>query len=202
MNDKIINISSKVIMALIIVVGIILSVIIMGYGNPKGYDDQDIYNLGKEVAIKEGMNKKLDQAELDSYIEKTGTDIKNKKMEEQDGHVFTAIIFTRTILYVALGLIAIALIIGLVGEPKKYIKGIAGVIGLALLVFIVWKTSTDVLPEGLLAKNAALAQEGKEPIYDSTGMKLAGGAITSSIILIFIAVAAWIGSAVYKVVKS
>ncbi|CAG5086105.1 hypothetical protein [Parvicella tangerina] len=202
MNDKVINIGAKVVMILIIVGGVILSGIIMSYGNPKGYTDKDIYALGKEVAIKEGKNKEYDQQKLDDFITETGTKIKNDMMEEQDGHVFTAIIFTRVVLILAVVLIAVALIIGLIGEPKKYIKGLAGVVGLGILIFIIWQTSTDVLPDTLVAKNNDLLAEGKEPIYDAEGMKLAGGAITSAIVLIFIAVAAWIGSAVYKVVKS
>ncbi|MCB9188984.1 MAG: hypothetical protein H6598_08670 [Flavobacteriales bacterium] len=202
MNDKIINISAKALMIVIIIVGVILSGIIMGYGNPKGYKDKDIYRLGKEVALKEGVNKSASQQELDAFIEETGTKIKNDMMAEQDGHVFTVINFTGWVIGLALILIAVAMVIGLIGDPKKAIKGIAGAVGLALLVYIVYTMSTDALPDYMLEKNADLAKEGKDPIYDASGMKLAGGTIVSSIILIVVAIAAWIGSAVYKIVKS
>lgn len=189
-------------MIVIIIVGVILSGIIMGYGNPKGYKDKDIYRLGKEVALKEGVNKSASQQELDAFIEETGTKIKNDMMAEQDGHVFTVINFTGWVIGLALILIAVAMVIGLIGDPKKAIKGIAGAVGLALLVYIVYTMSTDALPDYMLEKNADLAKEGKDPIYDASGMKLAGGTIVSSIILIVVAIAAWIGSAVYKIVKS
>jgi uncharacterized membrane protein len=202
MNEKILNISAKGVMIAIIVIGVILSWVVISYGNPQAYDDDDIYRMGKEVAITEGKNKEYDQAKLDAFIEETGTKMKQELSETQDNNVFKAITFTQIVIYIAIGLIVVALVFGVVSDPKKALLGLGGALVVFLLVYIVWQTSTDVLPEKLEAKNADLIKEGKEAIYDGSGMKLAGGAITSTIILITIAIAAWIGSAVYKVVKS
>lgn len=202
MNEKIFNIIAKSIMLIVIIIGVVLSVIVMSYGNPKGYGDKEIYAMGKEVAISEGLDDKLGQADLDAFINKTGTDMKHELMEKQDGNVFNAIIFTRVILFVAALLILVALVVGLVNEPKKYLIGLGGIVVLAILVFVVYKMSSDVLPESLVERNNDMLKDGKPALYDEGGFKLAGGVIWSSIILIVIASITWIGSAVYKTIKS
>jgi len=202
MNDKIINISSKALMLVIIVIGIVFSAIIMSYGNPKGYKEKDIYQLGKEVALQKELDKTATQQELDAFIEETGAKIKNEMMEEQDGHVFNVINFTVYVIGLALLLIIVALAIGLIGNPKKSIKGIAGAVGLGLLIFIIYSSSSDTLFDYMIEKNAELAKDNREPIYDAVGMKLAGGSIVTSLILIGLAIIAWVGSAFYKMVKS
>lgn len=202
MNDKILNISAKGLMIVIITIGAILSWIVISYGNPQSYDDDDIYRMGKEVAIKEGKNTEYDQAKLDAFIEETGTAMKQELSEKQDSNVFNVLVFTMWVFIITIGLVVLGSIFGIVLDPRKYILGIVGMIVLVLLVYVVWQTATDVLPADLVTKNADAVKEGKEPIYDGAGMKLAGGAITSTIILMVIGVLAVIGSSVYKVVKS
>lgn len=202
MNDKILNISAKGLMILVILIGVILSWVVISYGNPQAYDDDDIYRMGKEVAIKEGKNQEYDQAKLDAFIEETGTAMKQELSEKQDSNVFNVLVFTLWIFWITVGIVVIGSLFGVALDPKKYLIGIAGMIVLALLVYIVWQTASDVLPAKLEAKNADLIKEGKEAIYDGAGMKLAGGTITSTIILMVVGVLAVIGSSIYKIVKS
>lgn len=202
MNDKILNISAKGLMILVIVIGVILSWVVISYGNPQAYDDDDIYRMGKEVAIKEGKNKEYDQAKLDAFIETTGTELKQELSAKQDSNVFNVLVFTLWIFGITAAIVVLGSVFGVALDPKKYLLGIAGMVVLILLVYIVWQTSTEELPAKLVAKNTDLVKEGKEAIYDGAGMKLAGGALTSTIILMVIGVVAVIGSSIYKVVKS
>lgn len=202
MNDKILNISAKGIMILIMTIGIILSYVVISYGNPQSYDDDDIYRMGKEVAIKEGKNTEYDQAKLDAFINETGQAMKDELSATQDGNVFNVLVFTLIVFGVTAFFVVVGAIFGVALDPKKYLIGIAGMAVLVILVYVVWMSASDVLPASLEAKNAELIKEGKEASYDGAGMKLAGGAITSTIILMVIGVLTVIGSSIYKVVKS
>lgn len=202
MNDKIINLGAKGIMILLIVIGVILSYIVISYGNPQAYKDNDMYQMGREVALKEGKDKSMTQAELDNFIMTTGQAMKDELSATQDSNVFNAIMFTLIIFIVTAGVVLLGSVFGLVLDPKKYLMGVVGVIVLFILVYAVWAGSSDELPAKLVEANNNMISDGKNPIYENSGMKLAGGAIWSTVVLLVLAVIAWVGSAVYKVVNS
>lgn len=201
MNDKIFNLVAKGIMLLIIVIGGILAGIVIKTGNPHQYDDKELYGLGKEVAIKEGKDKSLTQVELDSFIETTGKEIQEERKADQDSNVQTVMKFTIAIIIITLGIVVLAMVFGVALNPKKFIVGIVGIGVLVALVFIVYQTASEELPAKMIERNAQLVQNGNEEVYDAQGMKLAGGAIMSTLILLVLGVVAIVFSSIYKLVK-
>lgn len=202
MNDKVINLGAKGIMILLIVIGAILSYVVISNGNPQAYDENDMYQMGKEVALKEGKDKSLNQAELDNFIMSTGQERKNELSASQDNNVYKAIMFTIIIFGLTAVIVLFGSVFGLMLDPKKYLMGLVGIVVLFILVYAVWAGSTEELPTKLVEANTNMLNDGKRAIYDGTGMKLAGGAIWSTVILTVLAAIAWIGSAVYKVINS
>ena len=78
MNDKIINLGSKGLMLAIIVIGVVLSIFIMSYGNPYGMNKEETDAIGLEIAKSENADKQgLTQEQIDErvlqYLEAGGT---------------------------------------------------------------------------------------------------------------------------------
>ncbi len=202
MNDKIINLGSKGLMLVIIVVGVVLSAMIMSYGNPYGMTKVETDSMGLEIAKSENADKKgLTQEELNTFIEDAGVEKKNQLLHEQGDKVSTTLGFSQIILYLAAGLIVVALIIAIIGSPKQYIVGMIGVGVFIGLLAIIYSTSGTDVPEALTLAEAEKLKPGEEGLFSGGNWKIAGASIVSMMVLIVLAVVTIVGSEVYKVIK-
>ena len=193
----------KAIVAIIAIVGIFLTVSLVNGGNPSAYDNRDIVKLGTEVAIQEGKNDELSQSELDRYIMAEGLKIKAEREKEVQANVDTIMNFT----FYVLGAVIIVLILGTVlsiaGDFKKYLIGIVSTIAFLILVYIIYATTSDVVPASYLAAEAKeLANNPSfEPVYTPENWKMVSASFTITLILGAIAILMWVAGSVMKLVK-
>ena len=204
MNDKIINLSSKGLMLIIIVIGVVLSIMIMSYGNPYGMKKKEMDAMGLEIAKSEGADKKekgLTQQELNDYIEKSGVDERNKLLGEQEGKVATTMSFSIYLLGFTFLIIVVALVMAIIGSPKRYIVGIISAVVFVALLFIIYSMSGTDVPASLTEAEAEKLLPGDEPLFSEGNWQIAGWAIGSSIFLGLSAALVAVGSSVYKMIK-
>lgn len=202
MNDKIINLSSKGLMLVIIVVGVVLSAMIMSYGNPYGMNKEETDAMGLEIAKNENADKgDLTQEQLNTFIEDAGVDKKNQLLHEQGEKVSTTLGFSKWVLYLAALLIVVALVMAIIGSPKEYIVGIIGAgVFVGLIAVIYMMAGTDV-PESLTIAEAEKLKPGEEGLFTGGNWKVAGTAMVSMMVLIALATTSIVGSEVYKIIK-
>lgn len=202
MNDKIINLSSKGLMLIIIIVGVVLSITIMSYGNPYGMNAEQTNSLGLEIAKNENADKgDLTQEQLNTFIEDKGIEKKNQLLHDQGEQVSTTLTFSIVVLIIAGVLIVLALIMAIIGSPKEYIVGMIGAGAFVALIAVIYSMSGTDIPEPLTLAEAGKLKPGEEGLFVGGNWKLAGASIVSVMVLLVVAVVSIVGSEVYKIVK-
>lgn len=203
MNNNILNIGLKSLVAILAVIGILLTVSLVQGGNPSAYDNQDIVKLGTEVAIEQGKNDQLTQAELDKFIIDEGLKIKAEREKEVQANVDTIMNFT----FYLLGAVVLVLILGtllsIAGDLKKYLIGIISTVAFLVLVYIIYvSTSSEVPIEYLTAEAKELADNPNfKPVYTPENWKMVSAAFTTTLILGGIAIAMWVLGSFMKIIK-
>ena len=202
MNDKIINLGSKGLMIIIIVVGVVLSTMIMSYGNPYGMNKEETDAMGLEIAKSENAAESdLTQEELNTFIEDKGVDMKNQMLHEQGEKVSTTLSFSKWILILAALLIVGALIFAIIGSPKEYVVGIIGAGVFIGLIAVIYSMSGTDVPASLTLAEAEKLKPGEEGLFTGGNWKVAGASMVSMMVLIVLAVVSIVGSEVYKIIK-
>lgn len=204
MNDKIINLSSKGLMIIIIVLGVVLSGVIMSYGNPYGMKKKEMDAMGLEIAKAEGADKKengLTQQELNDYIEKKGVEERTRLLGDQEEKVATTMSFSIYLLGFTFLLIVVALVMAIIGSPKQYVVGIISAGAFVALLFIIYSMSGTDVPASLTEAEALKLNPGDEGLFTGGNWQIAGASITGMIVLIVLAVVSVVGSEVYKMIK-
>lgn len=202
MNDKIINLGSKGLMIIIIVVGVVLSGMIMSYGNPYGMNKEETDAMGLEIAKNENADKSdMTQEQLNAFIEDAGVEKKNELLHQQGEKVSTTLGFSKWVLYLAGMLIIVALVLAIIGSPKEYIVGMIGVGAFVALIAIIYSMAGTDVPESLTIAEAAKLNPGEEGLFTGGNWKIAGASMVSMMVLIVLAVVSIVGSEVYKIIK-
>jgi hypothetical protein len=198
MNNNILNIGLKSLVAIIIIIGAILTVTLVKGGNPSAYDNQDIVRLGTEVAIGEGKNDELSQVELDRFIMEEGLKIKAEREKEVQANVNTIMNFTFYVLGAVILVLVFGTIFSVVGDFKKSIIGIVSTVGFLVIVYVIYvSTSNEVPAEYLAAETKELADNPDfVAVYTPSNWKMVSASFTISSMLIivagFLAVAGWV----------
>jgi len=203
MNNNILNIGLKSLVAIIAIVGIYLTVTLVQGGNPSAYDNQDIVKLGTEVAVEQGKKDKLTQAELEKFIMDEGIRVKEEREAAVQANVNTIMNFTFYVLGAVVVVLLLGTILSIAGDFKKYMIGIIATVGFLVLVYIIYAATSDVVPAQYLAAEAKeLANNPDfEPVYTPSNWKMVSAAFTTTIILGGIAILMWIAGSVIKIVK-
>jgi len=205
MENKFLNIGLKAIVIIIAVVGVYFTATLIQGGDPSKYDADKITKLGIEYAKGEGKAEadQLTQAELDRFVQENGQRIKEEKEKEVQANVDRAISFTLNIL----GIVVIILLVGtlwsIIQDPKKYMVGIISAVVFAIIVFIIYKTTSDEVPVEILARESKLLAN--DPTYVSAYTpfywKMISAAFTTTMLLGGIAIFMWIIGPVMKYIK-
>ena len=203
MNNNIINIGLKVVVAVIVLIGSVMTVGIVKGGNPSAYDAQDITKLGQEIAIEQGKDKELSQVELDRFILDEGIKVKEQREKEVQESVNSIMNFT----FYVLGIVVIVLILGTVlsiaGDFKKYLIGIISTITFLIILYIIYASTGDEVSAEYIAMEAKRSADDPNyaPMFTSGNWKMVSAAFTTSVLLIGVAALAWVAGAVMKIVK-
>jgi hypothetical protein len=203
MNNNILNIGLKALVAIIAIVGIYLTVTLVQGGNPASYDNKDIVKLGTEVALEQNKKDELSQAELEKFIMDEGIRVKEEREAAVQSNVNTILNFT----FYVLGAVIVVLILGsalsIAGDFKKSLVGIISTVGFLILVYIIYSVTSDVVPAEYLAAEAKeLANNPEfEAVYTPSNWKMVSAAFTTTMILGGVAIFMWIAGSVMKIVK-
>lgn len=203
MNNNTLNIGLKALVAIIAIVGIYLTVTLVQGGNPSAYDNKDIVRLGTEVAVEQNKKDELSQTQLETFIMDEGERIKKEREAEVQENVNTIMDFTLYVLGAVIFVLVLGTILSIAGDFKKYLVGIVATVGFLLLVYIIYVTTSDVVPaEYLVAEAKEIANNPEfEPVYTPSNWKMVSAAFTTTIILGGFAILMWIAGSVMKIVK-
>ncbi len=202
MNDKIINIGSKALLLIIVVIGVVISGIIMSYGNPSGMDEKEINALGMEMVKEQNLDPtQYTQEQINDMVRETGKAKKDELAGEQADKVVSVTQFTLIVMGLAVFFIFLGVVLGLISSPKEYLVGIIGAVVFVALILIIYNISGADVPTTLSLAEADKLQPGQEALFTGGNWKIAGTAMMSMIILIVLAVVSIVGSEVYKIVK-
>ncbi len=203
MNNNILNLGLKSLVAIIAIVGIILTISLVKGGNPSAYDNQDIVKLGTEVAIDQGKNDELSQVELDRFIMEEGLKIKAEREKEVQENVNTIMSFTFYVLGAVVVVLLLGTVLSIAGDFKKYLIGIVSTIAFLILVYIIYATTSDVVPEMYTMAEAKELADNPDfvSVYTPGNWKMVSASFTTTMILGGIAILMWIAGSVMKIVK-
>ncbi len=203
MNNNIINVGLKALVAIIAIIGIFLTVSLVKSGNPAAYDNKEIISLGTEQAKLQGMQDKLTQAELEQWIMDEGIKIKEQREKEVQAKVDVLINFTFYLLYFVVFILVAGTLFSIAIDFKRYVVGLIGAAVFLILAYVVYVTTSDVVPAEYVAMEAKEMANNPnyEPLYTPENWKMVSAAFSMTIILGGIAILAWIGGSVMKFIK-
>lgn len=201
MNNKVQNIVLKSISYLIIVVGVILTINIIGDGNPPAMSDAEFEQLAIREAKAQNLQDTKSQVELDQWITKRGQEIKEEQTEVLYGDVSTMYGFTYFILVFSLVLVLLAYGYLLVINPKKAITTLVKIAAVGVVLLIVYFAVDTTVPQDMLDNEAARLVPEDERMYTSENWQLASFFWVSFEVLFGVAVLGIIAGLFAKLIK-
>ena len=203
MNNNIINVGLKALVAIIAIVGIFLTVSLVKSGNPSAYDNKEIISLGTEQAKLQDMQDKLTQAELEQWIMDEGLKIKEQREKEVQAKVDVLLNFTIYLLYFVVLILIAGTVFSIAIDFKRYVVGLIGGAVFLILAYVVYTTTSDVVPAEYVAMEAQelASNPNYEPLYTPENWKMVSAAFSLTVILGGIAILAWISGSVMKFIK-
>ncbi|MFT5601284.1 MAG: hypothetical protein ACI9N1_001527 [Flavobacteriales bacterium] len=205
-TNKIIGLSSKVLIAILGIVGVIMCIVVLKDGNPNGWNEQDRYDLGQVEVAKGNDVNELSPRALDQKIKDEGKKIHEITLARQKGNAKSTLVYTKWVLILAIVIIVGALILAIVLAPKRFIIPGIAIVVFGLVLMGIYYGVGDEVPEAMAqidADNFANATKPEEftPVFTADSWRLAGAAIVSSLFLAGIAIVGIIVASVVKLVK-
>ena len=201
MDNKIQNIVLKSIMGLIIFLGTLFTIWVVMSGDPGNMSDVELEQLAIQKAKSENLQDSMSQLDLDQWLRDTAKEIKTEKEKATFSAVSLVIDFTEYLF-----LFAIVLVVASVGylftvDAKKAAINMAGIVGVVGFLLIVYFTAGSDVPEEYGAKEILDGVAAEDRVFIKENWQLASAALTSTVILVGIALLGWIGGAVMKMFK-
>ena len=184
------NLITKIVTYSIVFLGILFTLWVMNDDNPAemSYEQQKQWAIVE--AKSQGLANEMTASELNSHLSNRTLEISLEKEKTLWSDVSTLINFSMLIIYLAIGLVIAAFVYLAYINPKKAIKSLIGLGIFTLFILAVYLFSFNVSDKELFEYNNRLLSI-KVVKSDIVMAKMA---ISSTIILTFIAVLGWIGS--------
>tara|TARA_B100000965_G_C19323606_1_gene639782 strand:- start:45 stop:644 length:600 start_codon:yes stop_codon:yes gene_type:complete len=184
------NLITKIVTYSIVFLGILFTLWVMNDDNPAemSYEQQKQWAIVE--AKSQGLANEMTATELNAHLSNRTLEISLEKEKTLWSDVSKLINFSMLIIYFAIGLVIAAYAYLAYIDPKKAIKSLIGLGIFALFILAVYLFSFNVSDQELFEYNNKLLSI-KVVKSDIVMAKMA---ISSTIILIFIAVLGWIGS--------
>ena len=184
------NLITKIVTYSIVFLGILLTSWVMNDDNPAemSYEQQKQWAIVE--AKSQGLANEMTATELNAHLSNRTLEISLEKEKTLWSDVSTLINFSMLIIYLAIGLVIAAFAYLASIDPKKAIKSLIGLGIFTLFILAVYLFSFNVSDQELFEYNNKLLSI-KVVKSDIVMAKMA---ISSTIILTFIAVLGWIGS--------
>tara|TARA_Y100000992_G_C21272853_1_gene497916 strand:+ start:1820 stop:2419 length:600 start_codon:yes stop_codon:yes gene_type:complete len=184
------NLITKIVTYSIVFLGILFTLWVMNDDNPAemSYEQQKQWAIVE--AKSQGLANEMTATELNAHLSNRTLEISLEKEKTLWSDVSKLINFSMLIIYLAIGLVIAAYAYLAYIDPKKAIKSLIGLGIFVLFILAVYLFSFNVSDQELFEYNNKLLSI-KVVKSDIVMAKMA---ISSTIILIFIAVLGWIGS--------
>ena len=191
------NLITKIVTYSIVFFGILFTVWVMRDDNPSemSYEQQKQWAIVE--AKEQGLASEMTATELNAHLSERTLEITKEKQETLWSDVSALINFSMFIIYLAIGLVIAAFIYLAYIDSQKAIKSLIGLGIFTFFILAVYLFSFNVSDQELFDYNSKLLSI-KVVKSDIVMAKMA---ISSTIILIFIAVLGWVGSPLFKYLR-
>lgn len=150
MNNKVQNIVLKSISYLIIIVGVILTINIIGDGNPPAMSDAEFEQLAIREAKAQNLQDTKSQAELNQWIAQRGVEIKEEQTEVLYNDVSTMYSFTYFVIVLSIILVVGAFVNLIVINPKKAISTLIKIAAVGVVLIAIFYAVDTTVPEDMI----------------------------------------------------
>ena len=191
------NLITKIVTYSIVFFGILFTVLVMRDDNPSemSYEQQKQWAIVE--AKEQGLASEMTATKLNAHLSERTLEITKEKQETLWSDVSALINFSMFIIYLAIGLVIAAFIYLAYIDSQKAIKSLIGLGIFTFFILAVYLFSFNVSDQELFDYNSKLLSI-KVVKSDIVMAKMA---ISSTIILIFIAVLGWVGSPLFKYLR-
>ena len=191
------NLITKIVTYSIVFFGILFTVWVMRDDNPSemSYEQQKQWAIVE--AKEQGVASEMTATKLNAHLSERTLEITKEKQETLWSDVSALINFSMFIIYLAIGLVIAAFIYLAYIDSQKAIKSLIGLGIFTFFILAVYLFSFNVSDQELFDYNSKLLSI-KVVKSDIVMAKMA---ISSTIILIFIAVLGWVGSPLFKYLR-
>ena len=191
------NLITKILTYSIVFFGILFTVWVMRDDNPSemSYEQQKQWAIVE--AKEQGLASEMTATKLNAHLSERTLEITKEKQETLWSDVSALINFSMFIIYLAIGLVIAAFIYLAYIDSQKAIKSLIGLGIFTFFILAVYLFSFNVSDQELFDYNSKLLNI-KVVKSDIVMAKMA---ISSTIILIFIAVLGWVGSPLFKYLR-
>ena len=191
------NFITKIVTYSIVFFGILFTVWVMRDDNPSemSYEQQKQWAIVE--AKEQGLASEMTATKLNAHLSERTLEISKEKQETLWSDVSALINFSMFIIYLAIGLVIAAFIYLAYIDSQKAIKSLIGLGIFTFFILAVYLFSFNVSDQELFDYNSKLMSI-KVVKSDIVMAKMA---ISSTIILIFIAVLGWVGSPLFKYLR-
>ena len=192
------NLITKIVTYSIVFFGILFTIWVMRDDNPSemSYEQQKQWAIVE--AKEQGLASEMTATKLNAHLSERTLEITKEKQETLWSDVSVLINFSMFIIYLAIGLVIAAFIYLAYIDSQKAIKSLIGLGVFTFFILAVYLFSFNVSDQELLDYNSKLLSI-KVVKSDIVMAKMA---ISSTIILILIAVLGWVGSPFFKYLRN
>ena len=201
MDNKIQNIVLKSVMGLIIFLGTLFTVWVVMSGDPGNMSDVELEQLAIQKAKAENLQNSMSQIDLDQWLRDTAKEIKIEKEKTTFSAVSLVIDFTQYIFYFTILLVVASVGYLFTVDAKKAAINIAGIIGVVGFIFIIYATAGSDVPQEYVAAETLKGVADEDRSFTEGNWQFASAALTSTVILVVVALLGWIGGTVMKMFK-
>ena len=200
MENKTIKILLKAAVALIMVIGIIIGGISISKGDEPGPRESLQLGIIAYNAVTDPNGDGVAEVATDKTVDAFQAEEVTRVKSEIASATHYSISYSLILFYISVGVLVIFSIVGIVKNPKGILKKLIMLGAFAILLLVVYFATKTSEEDGVPAELAkSLDITGIQ--YSLDGYNLASWGITASIILIILAVAAWIIGGIYSLVK-
>ena len=201
MDNKIQNIVLKSVMGLIILLGTLFTISVVMSGDPGNMSDIELEQLAIQQAKAENLQNSMSQLDLDQWLRDTAQEIKTEKEKATFSAVSLVIDFTKYIFYFTILLVVASVGYLFTVDAKKAAINMAGIAGVVCFILIIYATAGSDVPQEYVAAETLKGVADEDRSFTEGNWQFASAALTSTVILVGVALLGWIGGTVMKMFK-
>ena len=201
MDNKIQNIVLKSVMGLIILLGTLFTISVVMSGDPGNMSDIELEQLAIQQAKAENLQNSMSQLHLDQWLRDTAKEIKTEKEKATFSAVSLVIDFTKYIFYFTILLVVASVGYLFTVDAKKAAINMAGILGVVGFILIIYATAGSDVPQEYVAAETLKGVADEDRSFTEGNWQFASAALTSTVILVGVALLGWIGGTVIKMFK-